>query len=250
MDKSTPLPLLFPVKSLAAGLAFAFISTPLYAECSAAERAEMIRAGLTAQEVKEVCPPIAESQPASESQSQPTRRSQATPQSKEVELKRFQIGLASYSSAISHTGWWDDYAFSGLAFFASIAFNDNVAIRGLIASTEEKDDTSLSMDTGEVSLLLGTGLATRGGKFYASIGYFNDEVSSKTSYYDWYWDEYYTDSADYEFSGLQFGIGGGYNWTHIALDLWLNIKDSTDFEDMFGVEAAAVSAGLGISGRF
>lgn len=238
MDKPTSLSRLFSVKILATGLAFAFISTPLYAKCSATERAEMIRAGLTAEEVREVCLPTADSQSASEPQSQPSRRAQAVPQPKKVELKRFQVGLASYASIIAHNGWREDYEFSGGAIFASIAFNDHVAIRGLIASSDEEHDSDLSMSTREISLLFGTGLATQGGKFYGMLGHYNDEIT----------DDYYEVSTD--FSGIQFGIGGGYSWKHLALDIWINVKDSTDYEEHLGLDAAAVSAGLGISGRF
>ena len=94
------------------------------------------------------------------------------------------------------------------------------------------------MKTREISLLLGTGLATQGGKLYASLGHYSDKIT------DDYWDE------TWNYSGLQFGIGGGYNWKHLSFDLWLNIKDTTEYEDDFDVEIAAVSAGLGISARF
>jgi hypothetical protein len=48
------------------------------------------------------------------------------------------------------------------------------------------------------------------------------------------------------------GAGIGYNWSPVSLELWVNLRDASDYEDFAGsgVDITAASGGLGLSARF
>lgn len=155
------------------------------------------------------------------------------------ETKHVQVGIASYATVISNDvrGVEDD-ELSGFALQATGAPNDNFGIRGLYGQQEHDDVTGLDVNVLEASVLGGTGLATEGFKAYGSFGFFDE---------DW---EFAGDSIGV--SGAMFGGGIGYNWEPVSIDFWLNIRDSSDYEDVVGadVDLTAVSGGLGIAARF
>ena len=80
-------------------------------------------------------------------------------------------------------------------------------------------DTVSAIDSTGYDLLAyyGTGLASQGFKAYIGGGLFKDT-----------WEAI---GFNKSFSGLQLGGGLGYNWDSISLELVLNIRDSSDYED-------------------
>lgn len=227
-----------------------------HAACTPIERAEMVRAGMTGQEVRAVCDSNDGQQqdavsdrnvvetPVVESPAQPPLQKQAhiapTPMPKKQDpvFKHFQLGIASYATAIAYDSIWvEDDAYSGIGFFGTIAINDNIAIRGLIADQTHADDSSVSITTRDIYLLLGAGLATEGGKLYLNIGRYNES-----------WSGSFGSSANA--SGTLFGLGLGRSWNALTLDFWLNFRSTDDYEKYTGVEAASASAALALGLRF
>jgi len=158
------------------------------------------------------------------------------------EEKRFSVGIASFATAVSYDTYYgtEDERFSGFALFGTAAVNDNVAFRLTYANQNYEDDSKLDLTAIEGSLIAGTGLATTGFKAYGSIGFFNETL------------KYSGFSDEFDFSGLMLGGGIGYNWNPVSLEFWINIRDSSDYEDFAGgsVDATAASGGLGLSVRF
>ncbi len=159
-----------------------------------------------------------------------------------TEGKQFSVGIASFATVIrADTGYGtgsDD--FSGFALFGTGAVNDNVAFRLTYANQSHDNDSNLDLKAIEGSLIAGTGLASTGFKAYGSIGFFNETL------------EYAGFNEEFDFSGLMFGGGIGYNWNPVSLEFWINFRDASDYEDFGGggVDVAATSGGLGLSARF
>jgi hypothetical protein len=156
--------------------------------------------------------------------------------------KHFSAGIASFATAV-HTDTVygtekDD--FSGFALFGTGAVNDNVGFRLTYAKQSLEDDSNLKLDALEGSVIAGTGLATTGFKAYGSLGFFSETM--KMNGY----------SNELDFSGLMLGGGIGYNWNPVSLEIWINFRDSSDYEDLMGsgADVAAASGGLGLSARF
>jgi len=158
------------------------------------------------------------------------------------ELKHFSVGVASYATTLrAETDYGsDDLDFGGFAVFGTGAINDNVGFRLTYADQDSDDDSDLESTAVEGSLIAGTGLATSGFKAYGSVGFFSEtwEVSGF--------------SGEEDFSGLMLGAGIGYNWSPVSLELWVNLRDASDYEDFAGsgVDITAASGGLGLSARF
>ena len=154
--------------------------------------------------------------------------------------RHFNVGVASFATSIAYDDGWvsgtDTYG--GLALFFDGAINNNVAARLSIARQTHEDDSAEKLNALEASVLLGTGMTHTGLKAYGSLGFYNETL------------EYY--SFEEDFSGLMFGGGVGYNWRPVALELWLNIRETSDYESFAGsgVDIFALSAGLGLSARF
>lgn len=240
--------------AIAAFTMFALVHQ-VQAACTPIERAEMVRAGMTGQEVRSVCDSkdgqqdtvsdkdVVETSVV-ESPAQPPLQKQAriapTPMPKKQDpvFKHIQLGIASYATSIAYDSIWEeDDAYSGIGFFGTIAINDNIAIRGLIADQTHADDSSVSVITKDVYLLLGAGLATEGGKLYLNIGRYNER-----------WSGSFGSSANA--SGTLFGFGLGRSWNALTLDFWLNFRSTDDYEKYTGVEAASASAALALGLRF
>ena len=182
-------------------------------------------------------------------------------------MKHFSVGLASFASSVGYTlterydssYYWgysessETETFSGPAVFVTGAINNNFALRGTYAMQGHEDE-SWDLDSFEGSLLAGTGLAKNGIRAYGSIGFYRDSLE---------YSSYYSSSEKETFTGLALGGGIGYTWTHVALEFWLNIRSTGDYEDFLEDYASETSAydaevddvvamtgGLGLSFRF
>lgn len=156
------------------------------------------------------------------------------------EEKRFSAGIASYATVVNYDTYYgsDDESFSGFALFGTAAVNNNVAFRLSWASQSHEDYSAVDLTAIEGSLLAGTGLSKTGFKAYGSVGFFSETLEE---------DGY---SEEIDFSGLMLGGGIGYNWNPVSLEFWMNIRDTSDYEDYLPGDVVAVSGGLGLSARF
>lgn len=158
------------------------------------------------------------------------------------EQKKLSLGIASFATVISYDTYYDygDDDFSGFGVFGTAAVNDNVAFRLTYAQQSHEDDSRLDLNVVEGSLIAGIGMVNVGLKAYGSLGFFSETM------------EYSGYSEEYDFSGLMFGGGIGYNWNPVSLEFWVNFRDSSDYEDAAGggVDVAVASGGLGLSARF
>lgn len=156
------------------------------------------------------------------------------------EEKRFSAGIASFATVVNYDTYYgsDDESFSGFALFGTAAVNNNVAFRLTWAKQSHEDYSQIDLTAVEGSLLAGTGLSTTGFKAYGSVGFFSETLEE---------DGY---SEEFDFSGLMLGGGIGYNWNPVSLEFWMNIRDTSDYEDYIPGDVVAVSGGLGLSARF
>lgn len=154
--------------------------------------------------------------------------------------KHLSVGFGTYALAIvydDNSSLADD-TYSGTAISVFYAPTDQFAFRGSFYSTEHDDFSFLENDGYDLAIYLGTGLATQGFKAYIGGGIFNETQEAPGS-----------PPFNEDFSGLQFSGGVGYNWDVIGLDFVLSIRDSSDYEDISGGEAAAASGSLILSIR-
>ncbi len=140
---------------------------------------------------------------------------------------------------------------SGGGLFYAATFNANVAMKATLYWLNVDEISDISVSDGDVNgiegqLLVGSNLNQPGFKAYIAPGIYSEDVSFG--------------NASTSFEGFQLGGGLGYNWSVVSVDLWLNWRDSSEYEDFLkqfapasledDVEVAAFSAGLGLSLRF
>ncbi len=154
-------------------------------------------------------------------------------------VKPFTIGAGTYVSVLAFDdAVTEDAEFSGIALSLGYALTDHIAFRGTYFSTEN-DDTSVNTSKGiDLLAIFGTGMATDGFKVYGGVGFFRDNQDFS--------------SSSETFDGLQLAGGVGYNWSVVALEFILAIRDSSDYEDRLNntVDIAAGSGSLLLSYRF
>lgn len=140
---------------------------------------------------------------------------------------------------------------SGLAAFYTATFNQHIGMKATLYWLNVDSISDISVSEGDVNgfegqLLLGANLNQPGFKVYVAPGLYSEDVSFG--------------NASSSFEGYQLGAGAGYNWSALSLDLWLNWRDSSEYEDLLrefapasiegDIEVTAISAGLGLSVRF
>ncbi|RDH84895.1 MAG: hypothetical protein DIZ80_05365 [endosymbiont of Galathealinum brachiosum] len=151
--------------------------------------------------------------------------------------KKFNIGIGTYAMTIAYTdSFFIDDDFIGSSFNASYAISNNIAIRGNLYSMTHDDFSSLDVDGVDIAMLFGSGLENLGFKAYLGGGIFNEDWKAL--------------GATESFSGLQLNGGIGYNWDAVSLDFMLGIRETSDYEDFLGADAASVSSSLSLSLRF
>lgn len=171
-----------------------------------------------------------------------------------------QVGLSSYALAADGgtliIGNFEadlTVETSGAALMYTGAPSDNAAIRFAYYSLDVDKISDIQVDGGDVKgydlqLLLGTGLNSTGFKAYFAPGYFSETVSFDGV------------DAERDFSGLQLGLGFGYNWEAVSLELWANWRDGKDYDEFLAefvpeeladeLDTKVASAGLSVSVRF
>ncbi len=159
-----------------------------------------------------------------------------------ADAKKINFGIGTYALTIAYTDpLYENDEFIGSTFLASYAFSNNIAIRTNLYSTEYDLNTSLEANGSDWVLLFGTGLENEGFKVYIGAGVYNET-----------WE---IEGFSENFSGTQFNAGIGYNWDVIVLDLFIGIRETTEYETFIQdaliiTDAAAVSASFSLSARF
>jgi len=170
------------------------------------------------------------------------------------ESKKFAIGVASYALSIAYSDNTDNDTedFSGGSFFLQFAPLKHIAAKLYAYSLthDELDDATASGT--DIQLLIGSNFTQPGGNFYFGIGMFDET---------WEIDNGLVNLSK-DFSGSQFTIGMGYNWSYVLIDFHLSFREKKEYEDyynslssntLFGeseAEVAAVSGALSIGFRF
>lgn len=149
--------------------------------------------------------------------------------------KRFSVGGGVYVSTMSASGYADD-DFTGLALTGTAAFNNHFAVRLNLFSLEHEDVSGLDSSGFDLLALIGYNLANEGFKFYGGLGVFRDKMK-------------YVGLSE-TFSGPQLNLGLGYNWSQVALDFSVSLRDSDDYEDVFGASMDVTSGLLSLAYRF
>ena len=146
----------------------------------------------------------------------------------ETEPKHFNLGIGYYTIQIYDEIYtYDSDRLNGMSLSASYMFSDNIALRGTFYSLKRGNFDNTSADGWEVLAYYGRGMATQGGKWYLGGGYFSEQ-----------WDDA---AGSNTFNGLQLGGGFGYNWELVALDMLLQLRDRTDYDNYFGAPGAEIN---------
>jgi hypothetical protein len=163
----------------------------------------------------------------------------------DTEPKIFNLGIGYYSLQIDKTYSDETYPYDtkrldGVSFSAAYMFSDNVALRGTYYTLNQSDFIDADEDGWEVFAFYGSGLATRGSKWYIGGGYFRDQLNGATE--------------SNSFDGLQLGGGFGYNWERYAFEMLLTMRNTTDYDTHLGVSGTEINTAgvlsLLLSARF
>ena len=149
-----------------------------------------------------------------------------------TEPKNFNLGIGYHSLELyNETDTYDGIVLRGASLSAAYMFSDNVALRGNYYSLNKNDLISTDVGGTEILACFGSGLATRGGKWYFSGGYFREQWDSATE--------------SNSFDGWQLGGGFGFNWESSSFDMLIQLRDVDDYDNHLGQSGAEiVTAGV------
>jgi hypothetical protein len=146
--------------------------------------------------------------------------------------KHFSLGISHYRETIATSDSdVEDNVFSGTALTISYSFSDHMRISSSIFKTEHEDNSSWKSDGYDILLHFGTGLATKGFKAYGGFGLFKDKWTLSS----------FSESR----SGIQGGGGIGYNWENISIELTINLRQVSEYEEFI---ERTNSSGVGFVG--
>lgn len=135
---------------------------------------------------------------------------------------RSSIGLGGYYFGVDYDSkTFDEDAFSGLSVHFTYSIMNYAAIRAGAASTNSKDDSSVSSVVFESLFLMGTNFMFPGPNLYIGAGFFKDSRDDTRGV------------VNESFSGGQICIGIGYKWTRFGLDLWASTREASDYRKYF-----------------
>jgi hypothetical protein len=158
-----------------------------------------------------------------------------------AQASEFSLGLSSFGVIVNNEDPYDDDQLFGGAIVGTYAFNDQLAVRGILFSTTHNDDDELTNAGLEAHVLYGRNLTQAGFRYYGLGGFFSET-----------WD---MEIIEPEFSGLTLGFGIGYAWEKVALDWWGAWRAPSDYQDFIDDfvddnDVTAASGALSLSYRF
>ncbi len=163
--------------------------------------------------------------------------------------KRFKVGAGLKSLVVTNNVWGaDDERLSGVELFFTgsppdlgwLGFNGNLYFLRHRGSNQLSDDVYAVGFEGEVQA--GLNVAKEGFKVYGVIGFYAENWSNG--------------DFDENFSGVHLGVGLGYNWRDVSLDVTFRGRTTRDYDnflrDLYGpnAEAAAGTASVTVGYRF
>ena len=162
-----------------------------------------------------------------------------------TEPKNFNLGIGYYSLQIYQTYSDETYSYdsdrlNGVSLSGAYMFSDNIAFRGTFYSLKRGNFADTDASGFDALAYYGSGLATRGGKWYIGGGYFSEEWNIK--------------AESNSFSGLQLSGGFGYNWERYAFDMLLHLRDPSDYDKHLAAPGSEINTAgvlsLMLSARF
>ena len=192
-------------------------------------------------------------------------------QAQERSEPSFALGISSYATAVivDTPSGRDDWSFGGAAINATLAFNNNIALRGHLYSQSEADNENIEVSGYDIQALFGSNLTNEGLKYYLALGLYSEELNVDIyrtgyrsypyyPYYPYYTYYSYTENYSRSMTGLMLGFGLGYNWSRVALDFTVSIRDAQPYADTFeelnlywsGGTVAAASGAFSLAYRF
>ena len=146
----------------------------------------------------------------------------------ETEPKHINLGIGYYTVHIYDEIYsYDSDRLNGVSLSATYMLSDIVALRGTLYSLERGNFDNTNADGWEVLAYYGRGMTTQGGKWYLGGGYFSEQWNDAT--------------GSSTFNGLQLGGGFGYNWEHLAFDMLLHLRDTSDYDNHLGAPGAEIN---------
>lgn len=125
--------------------------------------------------------------------------------------------------------------YSGIAFGARHAFNNQFAVRYRIYSDANDDNSDVSVDGQDLQALIGGGFEEGPFMVGATIGAFTEEIG--------------TSSYSESFSGLEIGLMVGLSYKHMTLEFMTTSRNSEDYDDAGSISAATTTS-LSLGFRF
>lgn len=175
---------------------------------------------------------------------------------------KFKLGVGTYALIVaedSSTYGGDDLDFYGGALVGTACITKHVAIRGAFYATENDDysgsqfssmgvtvsGVDLEVNGADIQLLLGTNFY-EGWNLFGGVGAFFETAKITGDVATGYGST--SVSVEEDLSGAQVTFGVGYSWSKVALDYVVNVRDTSDYEDLTGVNHDyAVSGGINLS---
>lgn len=161
------------------------------------------------------------------------------------------VGVMGSMQAIGDSNSQSEFHGYGVIGTTTImpAGNRDVVVRGIYTMLETSGTMEPEGDNLEFAVLWGSGLRTKGFKWYFGGGYFREK-----------WDfpylvemmdgGYKQEKESVTVSNWLATAGAGYNWGRIGIDLWATYKHGNKYDEPFNDVDAAMSANFSITYRF
>jgi len=136
--------------------------------------------------------------------------------------RKNSIGIGIYTLTVDtgDTKNIGDQGLSGYALVGSHALSNNISLRGTLYKLDHKDIKNVEATGGELTALLGNNFIHDGFVIYAGLGYFDEK---------WKYP-----AKEISFSGYLMGLGLGYNFPRVGIDLSIFYRQDSDYQDQFG----------------
>jgi len=159
-----------------------------------------------------------------------------------------QNGVPSRSHAIGIATWGltlsdlnapadeGDTQFNGAALTYQFGFNNYIAMRFNLYSSEHEDFSDISINGMDGQLLFTTNARNKGFKFYLGGGYFDEKWGNG--------------NTEISYSGAEFIFGLGYNWSRVGLDITGGIRPQSAYDVPDEADLLFITSSLRLTFRF
>lgn len=137
-----------------------------------------------------------------------------------ADLGGFAIGLGARSSVWVYDGESSVNLFTGPSIELEAGLGAFALQGGYHYKTLANSDDEINLAGWDLGAKLGRSVARYGTKYYLAGGYFYESLRRP-------------DEENYAISGFYLGIGGGYNWDNLGLDVQLDWHNNTGYEEFW-----------------